>query len=86
MSYIDLDARMSLGYHPNRWIGGEHELDRSRLMIRAAYQSLAAIGRMENRRVTHPTRHRITPSTRPGTTVALGRTERAFQEATCEPQ
>ena len=42
MSYVDLDARMSLGYVPNRWIGGKYETDRARNLIRAAYQSLAA--------------------------------------------
>lgn len=42
MSYVDLDARMSLSYFPNRWISGQHEMDRARLAIRAAYQSIAA--------------------------------------------
>jgi CubicO group peptidase (beta-lactamase class C family) len=40
MSFVDLDARMSLGYVPNRWIAGTHETDRARTLIRAAYQSL----------------------------------------------
>jgi CubicO group peptidase (beta-lactamase class C family) len=44
MSFIDLDARMSLGFVPNRWIAGPHETDRARALIRAAYQSLAAAG------------------------------------------
>ena len=42
MSYVDLDARMSLAYYPNRWISGQHEMDRARLAIQAAYESLAA--------------------------------------------
>jgi CubicO group peptidase (beta-lactamase class C family) len=40
MSFIDLDARMSLGYVPNRWISGPHETDRARTLITAAYESL----------------------------------------------
>jgi hypothetical protein len=40
MSFIDLDARMSLGYVPNRWISGAHETDRARTLITAAYESL----------------------------------------------
>ena len=39
MSYIDLDARMSLGYVPNRWMSGSHETDRARNLIQAAYAS-----------------------------------------------
>jgi CubicO group peptidase (beta-lactamase class C family) len=39
-SFIDLDARMSLGFVPNRWISGPHETDRARGLIQAAYQSL----------------------------------------------
>jgi hypothetical protein len=38
MSYVDLDARMSLGFVPNRWISGPHETDRARGLIQAAYQ------------------------------------------------
>jgi len=40
MSFIDLDARMSLGFYPNRWISGQHETDRARNLIQAAYLSL----------------------------------------------
>ena len=40
MSFIDLDARMALGYTPNRWISGKHETDRAGRLIQAAYQSL----------------------------------------------
>jgi CubicO group peptidase (beta-lactamase class C family) len=40
MSYIDLDARMSLGFVPNRWFSGSHETDRARNLVRAAYESL----------------------------------------------
>jgi hypothetical protein len=29
LSYVDLDARMSVGFAPNRWVRGEHENDRS---------------------------------------------------------
>lgn len=42
MSYVDLDARMSFGYFPNRWISGQHETDRARHALRAAYHALAA--------------------------------------------
>jgi CubicO group peptidase (beta-lactamase class C family) len=42
MAYVDLDARMSLAYYPNRWISGQHEMDRARVAIQAAYESLAA--------------------------------------------
>ena len=40
LSFIDLDARMSIGFTPNRWISGPHEQDRSRSIVQAAYQSL----------------------------------------------
>lgn len=40
MSFIDLDARMAIGFTPNRWISGSHETDRARTIIQAAYQSL----------------------------------------------
>ncbi len=40
MAFIDLDARMSLGFYPNRWISGQHETDRARNLIQATYQSL----------------------------------------------
>jgi CubicO group peptidase (beta-lactamase class C family) len=41
MSFVDLDARMSVGYVPNRWISGTHETDRARSLIHAAYESLS---------------------------------------------
>jgi CubicO group peptidase (beta-lactamase class C family) len=41
MSFIDLDARMAIGFTPNRWISGPHEQDRSRSLIKAAYECLA---------------------------------------------
>jgi CubicO group peptidase (beta-lactamase class C family) len=41
MSFVDLDARMAVGYVPNRWISGPHETDRGRAIVRAAYQSLS---------------------------------------------
>jgi CubicO group peptidase (beta-lactamase class C family) len=40
MSYVDLDARMSFGFAPNRWITGPHEQDRSMAILRAVYASL----------------------------------------------
>jgi CubicO group peptidase (beta-lactamase class C family) len=40
LSYIDLDARMSIGFVPNRWIGGRYEQHRSSNLLRAAYQAL----------------------------------------------
>jgi CubicO group peptidase (beta-lactamase class C family) len=42
LSFIDLDARMSLGFVPNRWIGGRFEQHRSGNILRAVYQSLGA--------------------------------------------
>jgi CubicO group peptidase (beta-lactamase class C family) len=45
MSFIDLDARMALGFTPNRWICGAYETNRARQLIRAAYQSLSAVDR-----------------------------------------
>jgi CubicO group peptidase (beta-lactamase class C family) len=41
MSYVDLDARLSFGYTPNRWITGPHEHDRSMNVLRAVYGCLA---------------------------------------------
>ncbi|MCV2491277.1 beta-lactamase family protein [Geodermatophilus sp. YIM 151500] len=41
MSFVDLDARLAIGFTPNRWISGPHEQTRSRRIIAAAYQSLA---------------------------------------------
>jgi len=40
LAFVDLDARMSFGFTPNRWISGLHEQDRSRNLVRAAYASL----------------------------------------------
>jgi hypothetical protein len=40
LSFVDLDARMALGFTPNRWISGAHEQDRSRSLLQAAYESL----------------------------------------------
>ena len=40
LSFIDLDARMAIGYVPNRWITGPFEQHRSANIVRAAYQSL----------------------------------------------
>jgi hypothetical protein len=42
MSYLDLDARMAIGFTPNRWLGGDFpSLFRARNLIQAAYASLA---------------------------------------------
>jgi hypothetical protein len=40
LSYVDLDARMSVGFAPNRWVRGEHENDRSFRLMAAVYESL----------------------------------------------
>lgn len=53
MSYVDLDARMSLAYYPNRWISGQYETDRARTAIRAAYQALAVVNGTIKIRVSH---------------------------------
>ncbi len=42
LSFIDLDARMSIGFVPNRWIAGRFEQHRSANIVRAAYQALGA--------------------------------------------
>ena len=41
LAFIDLDARMAIGYVPNRWITGPFEQHRSGNLVRAAYQALA---------------------------------------------
>jgi CubicO group peptidase (beta-lactamase class C family) len=40
LSYLDLDARMSVGFAMNRWVRGEHENDRSFRLMAAVYESL----------------------------------------------
>jgi CubicO group peptidase (beta-lactamase class C family) len=40
LSFIDLDARMSIGFVPNRWISGAFEQHRSGNIVKAAYQAL----------------------------------------------
>jgi hypothetical protein len=42
LSFIDLDARMSLAFVPNRWIGGAFEQYRSANIVRAAYRAIAS--------------------------------------------
>jgi CubicO group peptidase (beta-lactamase class C family) len=47
MSFVDLDARMSVGYVPNRWLAGDAaSLFRARSLVQAAY---AALERAERR-------------------------------------
>jgi len=41
MSFVDLDARLAVGFTPNCWISGPHEQTRSRRLIAAAYEGLA---------------------------------------------
>ena len=40
LSYVDLDARMSVGFAPNRWVRGEHGSDRSFRIMAAVYEGL----------------------------------------------
>jgi CubicO group peptidase (beta-lactamase class C family) len=40
LSFVDLDARMAIGFVPNRWISGPFEQHRSGNIVRAAYQAL----------------------------------------------
>jgi CubicO group peptidase (beta-lactamase class C family) len=40
ISWVDLDHRMSVGYAPNHWIAGPHELDRVVNILNAVYESL----------------------------------------------
>lgn len=42
LSYVDVDARMSVGFAMNRWVRGEHENDRSFRIMAAVYESLQA--------------------------------------------
>jgi hypothetical protein len=43
LSYVDLDARMAIGYVPNRWLGGAFpmSMERSIDIVKAAYASIA---------------------------------------------
>jgi hypothetical protein len=42
MSFVDLDARMSVGYVPNRWLAGDAaSLFRARALVLAVYAALA---------------------------------------------
>jgi CubicO group peptidase (beta-lactamase class C family) len=43
LSYVDLDARMAIGYVPNRWLGGSFPLsvERAINIVKAAYASIA---------------------------------------------
>jgi len=49
LSWIDLDAHMSIGFVPNRWIGGRFEVARSGNIVRAAYASLGRLTREARR-------------------------------------
>ena len=40
LAFVDLDARMSIGYVPNRWISGRFERVRSANLIEAAYRAI----------------------------------------------
>jgi len=45
MSFVDLDARMSVGYVPNRWLAGDaNSLLRARNLVLAAYAALEHTG------------------------------------------
>jgi CubicO group peptidase (beta-lactamase class C family) len=45
MSFVDLDARMAVGYVPNRWLAGDaFSLERARNIVLAAYASLESAG------------------------------------------
>jgi CubicO group peptidase (beta-lactamase class C family) len=50
VSYIDLDARIAVGYVPNRWLGGDAaSLQRGRSLVLAAYAALERGERRPNR-------------------------------------
>jgi CubicO group peptidase (beta-lactamase class C family) len=50
VSYVDLDARMAVGYVPNRWLGGDAvSLVRGRSLVLAAYTALERSARRPNR-------------------------------------
>jgi CubicO group peptidase (beta-lactamase class C family) len=42
LSFVDLDARMAIGYTPNRWLGGSYPLSMQRAIniVKAAYASV----------------------------------------------
>jgi CubicO group peptidase (beta-lactamase class C family) len=40
LAFVDLDARMSIGYVPNRWISGKFERVRSANLVEAAYRAI----------------------------------------------
>ena len=42
LSYVDLDARMSVGFAMNKWMRGEHENDRWLRLVSAVYEGLGA--------------------------------------------
>jgi CubicO group peptidase (beta-lactamase class C family) len=45
LSFVDLDARMSIGYVPNRWLGGDaFSMERGRNLVAAAYAALDHAG------------------------------------------
>ena len=48
LSFVDLDARMSIGFVPNRWISGPYEQHRSGNIVRAAYQALKQQTKLEH--------------------------------------
>jgi CubicO group peptidase (beta-lactamase class C family) len=43
VSFVDLDARMAIGYAQNRWISGPFERERFKAIIGAAYESMALV-------------------------------------------
>lgn len=44
LSFVDLDARMAIGFAPNRWLGGDFvvSMARARNIVQAVYASIAA--------------------------------------------
>jgi CubicO group peptidase (beta-lactamase class C family) len=40
MSFVDLDARLSFAYVPNKWITGAHEMDRNLRLLNEMYLAL----------------------------------------------
>src|SRR5262245_35262233 len=51
ISFVDLDARMAVGYVPNRWLAGDaHSMLRGRNLVLAAYAALERSDRRSDRR------------------------------------
>ena len=44
-AFVDLDARMSFSYVPNKWITGGYEQERGRRLLQAVYSAMQVAAR-----------------------------------------